>query len=351
MKAAVLVRPGIIEVQEIDIPRIKPHEVLVKVAYCGICGSDIPRVFNNASRFYPNVLGHEFSGFVVDVGSSDHVSLLNQRVMGIPLIPCMECKDCRRGNYALCECYSFIGSRQFGAFAEYVVMPAKNVISFSPKIDYLTASMIEPATVAMHAISLTKLTSNATVLIMGCGTIGNFVVQILKSRGVGTVVACGRNETRLAASRSCGADFVFDTNDSGWEKKVCNVTENTGFDYVFETSGSNTFMPKSFELVGNKGTICMIGTPKHDITFTVSEWECLNRKELTLLGSWMSYSEEFPGQAWSTVVDLFENGEMFFTQDMIDSVYSLKDAPRAFGRFNCQEPINGKIIVKCNDMR
>ena len=117
MKAGVVHAPFDIRYEDIEKPKPKDGEVLVKVKYTGICGSDLPRVNGTACHYYPNVLGHEFSGTVEEVGGGVKSVRPGNRVAGIPLIPCMKCGDCLKGDYSLCKNYTFIGSSRFGSFA------------------------------------------------------------------------------------------------------------------------------------------------------------------------------------------------------------------------------------------
>ncbi len=123
MKAGVVYAKNDIRYDEIETPQVQPGTVLVKVKYTGICGSDVPRVNGDACHYFPNVLGHEFSGVVAEIGDGVSSVVPGDRVAGIPLVPCMECPDCQRGDYSLCKHYSFVGSRRFGSFAEYVLVP------------------------------------------------------------------------------------------------------------------------------------------------------------------------------------------------------------------------------------
>ena len=125
MKAGVVHAKNDIRYEEIEKPQPKKGQVLIKVKYTGICGSDVPRVNGDACHFFPNVLGHEFSGTIEEVGEGVTILKKGDRVAGVPLVPCMECEDCQKGNYSLCKHYSFIGSREFGSFAEYVTVPEK----------------------------------------------------------------------------------------------------------------------------------------------------------------------------------------------------------------------------------
>ena len=136
MKAGVVHAKNDIRYEDIETPVLGKDQVLVKVKYTGICGSDVPRVNGDASHFYPNVLGHEFSGTVASVGPGVEGLEIGQRVAGVPLVPCMKCEDCKSGNYALCKNYGFIGSRQYGSFAEYVCVPKTNIVKFSDNVSF-----------------------------------------------------------------------------------------------------------------------------------------------------------------------------------------------------------------------
>ena len=152
MRAAVVTANERVEYQEIPEPEVKKGYVKVKVRYSGICGSDIPRVLNHGVHFYPIVLGHEFSGDVVEVGEGVTKVKVGDRVSGAPLVPCMKCGDCQKGNYSLCKHYSFIGSREQGSNADYVVIPEQNAVPFDKSVPYDQAAMFEPSTVALHGL-------------------------------------------------------------------------------------------------------------------------------------------------------------------------------------------------------
>lgn len=154
MKAAVLYGNDDIRYEDYPTPEIKLGCVLVKVMAAGICGSDIPRVLHNGAHYYPIVLGHEFAGEIVEIGEGVNGFALDDRVSGAPLVPCMECSDCQKGNYALCKHYTFIGSRIQGSFAEYVLLPAMNAVKFDSSIPFEQGAFFEPSSVALHALRI-----------------------------------------------------------------------------------------------------------------------------------------------------------------------------------------------------
>ena len=177
MKAAVLFGNEDIRYSDWDKPSPGPGEVLVRVLASGICGSDVPRVLANGAHFYPVVLGHEFAGVIEETGEDVGGLKPGDHVSGAPLRPCMKCPDCARGNYSLCKHYSFIGSREQGSFAQYVVLPAVNAVKYSPSVPAEQAAMFEPSTVALHGIFLNGSPTAEYTAICGGGTIGMFTMQ------------------------------------------------------------------------------------------------------------------------------------------------------------------------------
>ena len=148
MKAYVLQNVGDIRLKEAEEPVPGDGEVVVKVRACGICGSDIPRIFQSGAHRMPLIPGHEFSGEVVGCGKGADARLLYKRVGVFPLIPCRECAACRKGIYELCRNYSYLGSRRNGGFAEYVCVPAENVMELPENVSFESAAMLEP--IAVH---------------------------------------------------------------------------------------------------------------------------------------------------------------------------------------------------------
>ena len=211
MKAAVVVANEDVQYQEVEEPQAKPGWVKIKVKASGICGSDVPRVLNHGVHFYPIVLGHEFSGDVVEVGEGVTKVKVGDRVSGAPLLPCMKCDDCQNGNFSLCKHYSFIGSRQQGSNADYVVIPEQNAIPFDPSISYEQGAMFEPSTVALHGLLQNDYQGGQCVAILGCGTIGIFTMQWAKIFGSKKVVVFDISQERLDLAKRMGADAVIDT--------------------------------------------------------------------------------------------------------------------------------------------
>ena len=206
MKAAVLHANKDVRYDDIPTPVVENGTVLVKVVATGICGSDLPRVHNNGAHNYPIILGHEFSGYVEEIGQGVTTVEKGDHVVGIPLVPCMECEDCKNGNYSLCKHYSFVGSRQNGSMAQYVLLPQSNVMKIDKSIPYEVAAFFEPSTVAIHALYQANYNGGGTVAVLGGGNIGLFTLQWLKIFGADKVVVIDQSpigRTRIVCKGNC----------------------------------------------------------------------------------------------------------------------------------------------------
>ncbi|MDO4617770.1 MAG: galactitol-1-phosphate 5-dehydrogenase [Lachnospiraceae bacterium] len=345
MKAGVLHAREDLRYEEIEKPVPKAGEVLIKVKYTGICGSDIPRVNGDACHFYPNVLGHEFSGTVAEVGEGVTKLAPGDRVAGVPLIPCMKCEDCQQGNYSLCKHYSFIGSRRFGSFAEYVAVPEQNAVKFEEEVSFEQGAFFEPATVALHGLLRTPYQGGKRVAILGGGTIGLFVMQWAKIFGAKEAVVFDIADERLELGKQLGATAGINTLRKDFMEQAMALTGGRGFDYVFETAGNTITMKMAFKLAANKANVCFVGTPTKDLSFTVEEWENMNRKEFTLTGSWMSYSAPFPGKEWDLVAHYFKTGDLKFDESFIFKKIPLSRIADAFEMYKTPGTVKGKLLI------
>ncbi len=347
MRASILYGNEDLRYEECETPKVEPGTVLIRIEITGICGSDIPRVLQNGAHFYPIILGHEFSGVIEEVGENVSDLEVGDHVVGIPLMPCFECEDCKKGNYSLCKHYDFVGSRRNGSYAEYIVLPKENVYKIDKSIPFEQAAMFEPATVALHAIRLLDFNPGKTVAVLGSGTIGLFMIQIAKSLGASRIVAFSRSEKKLNLAKRVGADESYSTLEDNFIDAAKKFNGNKGFDYVFETAGSTETMKYAFELVGNKGKVCLVGTPTKNLEFTPKLWENLNRKEFILTGSWMSYSAPYPGSEWKDIEQLFATGKVKYYPEMVHKVFDLEDAKDAFQMYK-EGTVKGKILLKCH---
>ena len=339
MKAAILYGNGDVRYGEYPEPQIKNGHVKIRVRSAGICGSDIPRVFNGGAHSYPSVLGHEFAGEVTEVGEGVCRVKKGDTVAVAPLVPCMECGDCKTGDYSLCRDYSFVGSREQGGFSEYVVVPEMNAVRYDPSVPFDIAAFFEPSTVALHGLFLCGYRGGGSVSVLGAGTIGVLTLQWARIFGARCVTAFDIDEDRLALARELGAD-----------KTVNPAKEGAGgvkSDYVFETAGSPDAMRLAFEVAAGRASLCFIGTPHRDLAFTPKQWENMNRKEFRLTGSWMSYSAPFPGREWELTAHYLKKGSLVINDRLIFRRYPLSKAGEAFGLYEDPSGVKGKVLLIC----
>ena len=345
MKAGVVHAKNDIRYEEIEKPKATAGKVLIKVKYTGICGSDVPRVNGDACHFFPNVLGHEFSGVVEEIGEGVTTLKPGDRVAGVPLVPCMKCEDCQKGDYSLCKHYSFIGSREFGSFAEYVAVPEKNAVKFDDEVSFEKGASFEPATVALHGLRRLDYKGGKNVAILGGGTIGMMTMQWAKIFGAKSVTVFDILDERLELAKRLGADYGVNSGKEGFMDEVNAITDGRGFDYIYETAGNTITMKMAFKLAANKAQVCFIGTPTRELSFGVDEWEAINRKEFYLTGSWMSYSAPFPGDEWKLTAHYFKTGQLQFDDSFIFKKIPLSQIDTAFEMYKTPGTVRGKILI------
>ena len=203
MKALVLHEVGKLTLDEVPVEEIRPGTVLVKIKACGICSSDVERVFINGTYHFPTIPGHEFSGQIVAVGDGVDEKLLGRRTCVFPMLPCFDCPSCKKQQYAQCSHYDYFGSRRDGGFAEYLVVPTWNLVLFDESLSYDVAAMCEPAAVGIHANGLANVRAGQTVLVIGTGMIG-YVCAAFASQITDKVIMCGNSASKLTMAKKYG---------------------------------------------------------------------------------------------------------------------------------------------------
>lgn len=330
MKACVLVANNKIIVKDVPTREPNENEAVVQIVSCGICGSDIPRYFTNGAHFYPLVLGHEFYGIVKTVGVKVKGLKSGDNVVGIPLMPCFECEDCNAGNYSLCKNYKFVGSSVDGAYCEEMTIDAKNLLKIDKKIASPYCAMFEPSSIGLHAIKMFDNYREKNVAIVGGGTIGVMVADWARIYGAKNIVVFEQSLNNSSIYRELGISNLFVSNDEGLQEAKEKFTNGRGFDYVFDAVGINYTIIYSLKLAKNKSKVCFVGTPTKPLSFLPKEWEIINRKELTITGSWMSYSRPFPGNEWFETNDALCKKDLIFKKEHFAAFYMLDDVEKAF---------------------
>lgn len=345
MKAAVVHGPNDLRVEQVPDPIPLAHEVLVRVHAVGVCGSDIPRVLDSKAHYYPIILGHEFAGVVAAVGEAVDDAWIGERVTAAPLVPCRTCNDCQSGNYSLCRQYTFIGSREPGAFAELVRVPVDNLVKLESTVTLIQGALFEPSTVALHGLRVANFAPGRDVVVLGAGTVGIFAMQWAKLLGARSVTAVDVNPSRLELARRLGADSSILAGSASLADEVAQATEGRGFGVVVETAGQNATVTMGLRVAAPKASMALIGNSSRDLTFAHADFELINRKELVITGSWMSYSAPFPGPEWEMTAAYFASGRLKIDPEFLHGVYELDRAGEAFAEFAEPGRVSGKVML------
>lgn len=297
MKAYNLHAVNDLRYEEVPIPRCPSCWAIVKVRAAGICSSDIPRVSSTGTYHFPTIPGHEFSGIVYSVADGEDKHWEGKHVGVFPLIPCRECPSCKEKRYEMCEHYDYIGSRRDGAFAEYVAVPIWNLIEIPNSLPFELAAMLEPFSVALHAIKIGKIKSWHKVAIIGSGMIGVAAGQWAKKMGAKRVMVIGRSEEKRQMIENCGLEYLV-----GLQKE-----NEDYFDFVLEAVGSPSSLDISIKATTRGGTLVLMGNPSGDIMFSQTTYWKILRKQLTIHGTWNSVYDGINHSDWTDAVKALSN--------------------------------------------
>ena len=310
MKAYVLEGVDKLVYKEVETPKCKSGYALVEIKAAGICGSDIPRIFETGTYHFPTIPGHEFSGIVREVGDEEYQELVGERVGVFPLIPCRECEQCKEGNYEMCKSYNYLGSRCDGGFAEYVLAPVWNLLPLPENITYEEAAMLEPVCVARHALSRLDSVEGKTVCIFGPGTIGLLMAQWLKIMGASEILMVGTKEKQAELAKELGIDKFCNIKEQSPEDFVKEAVEGGIVDIVIEGVGSNETLTTCLNVVKPGGKVLLVGNPHSDLELEKTVFWQILRKQLKIHGTWNSSYHGGMESDWTAAVEAIEAGKL-----------------------------------------
>jgi (R,R)-butanediol dehydrogenase / meso-butanediol dehydrogenase / diacetyl reductase len=295
VRAAVFKGVEDIQVEEVPAPEAGAGDIVVRVHACGICGSDL-HTYQHGSFVQPGqVMGHEFVGEVVQVGNEVEGVAVGDRVTASPVVPCMECARCKEGRYNLCGVAwaTGIAYGRPGGFAEFVqipsAVPGENVFVLGQEVSDEGGALVEPLAVAVHAVRLVEPVEGKTALVLGLGTIGLQVVQVLRARGAGRIIGLDLSTTRIQAASDLGAEAL-DVSAGAADVLAGALGEGDEIDVVFECSGAPAAAAAALEHVRAGGTIVVLGLYDDPVTFDPT---ALVQREIRLQGSIAYTSEDF----------------------------------------------------------
>jgi L-iditol 2-dehydrogenase len=342
MKALLLTEYKQLEMTEMPEPDVGPHDVLVRVKSCGICGSDIHGYDGSTGRRIPPlVMGHEAAGQIAAVGNEVTRFAPGDRVTFDSMVSCSRCHFCTRGEPNLCDNRRVLGVscgdyRRHGAFAEFVVVPDHIVFKLPDTLEYHRAAMVEPVSIAVHAVHLAHVRLADVAVVVGTGMIGALVVQTLRAAGCGTIVGVDLADEKLALAKTFGADFTFNPKRDDVPKELAALTDGRGADIAVECVGAGPPIETAIMSVRKGGTVVLVGniTPRIELPL-----QAVVTREIKLLGSCAS-SNEYP-----TCIDLLARG-VINVDPLISARAPLQEGADWFKRLYAGEPGLMKVMLQ-----
>lgn len=349
MKAILMRAPKDLKYEDYKDPQPADDEVLIKVMAVGVCGSDIPRMLVYGAHVSPIVPGHEFAGKIVQVGKDVKGWKVGDKASAAPLIPCNECEWCKKGVYSLCEDYMYYGSRNDGAYAQYLAVKAENLLRLDEDTPYAWGATIDPAANAVHAFLRGNGTGDDVVMIYGLGAIGLFAVQYAKYLGCKNIIVSDINDDKLETARKCGATYAINSLKEDPVEKALEYTDGHGADLVIDMSGVPSAQHQCILSAGKMGRVVFLGISHKGLELSEKAVDQIERYQLAIMGSWNSFSKPFPGFEWTESAKLM-NEKKFNPDLLISHRLPLEELPAVFEKIDKKEIVYNKIMFYPNGM-
>lgn len=302
MKAFQVNAPLDYRIAEVEVPQAAPGEALVRVAFAGICGSDMHIIHgDNAFVRFPRITGHEFSGIVEAVGEGVGGVAVGDRVCIDPVVNCGHCYPCRIGRPNVCAALEVIGVHRNGGFEERVNVPAANLHRLPEGLPLDAAALVEPYSIAANVLDRMQPHPGDRLLVYGAGVIGLTILQMGRAKGIEEVIVCDVLDERLATARELGASHTINGSRDDVEKEVMRLTDGEGAPLIADAACVPSLLPQMLRLASPAGRIGLLGfnpTPSDLVQLEVI------KKELTLVGSRLN-NRKFP-----EVLELMASGKL-----------------------------------------
>jgi L-iditol 2-dehydrogenase len=340
MKALLLTKYRSLEIADLPVPNPGPDELLIRVAACGICGSDVHGYDGSSGRRIPPiVMGHEAAGTIAALGKNVKNFSEGDRVTFDSTVYCGSCNNCLRGDVNLCDNRQVVGVscgdyRRAGAFAEFVVVPARIVYRLPEILPFEEAAMLEAVSVALHAVSLVPVHPQDNALVVGAGMIGLLIMQALHAAGCSNIYITDVDQTRLkladefavATSLLAGPNLI---------PQVMEATNGNGMDVVIEAVGINATVVSAVDSVRKGGTVVLVGNVTPEVTLPLQK---VVTRQISLQGSCASAGE------YPRAIELMSS-EAIRVKPLITAIAPLEEGPRWFERLYAREPNLMKIVL------
>lgn len=341
MKALVLKEYNQLVYQDVPQPKVGPDDVLIQVKACGICGSDVHGMDGSTGRRRPPlIMGHEAAGVVAGIGSNVKDVQPGERFTFDSTVYCGSCFYCRGGDINLCDQRRVLGVacdeyRQNGAFAEYVVVPRHILYRLPAGVSFEHAAMVEPCSIAFHAVRRTPISLNDTAVVVGTGMIGLLVIQTLRAVGCGKIIAVDIEPEKLDLSRQFGADFTVNSSASEAVSEIQALTHHRGADIVIEAVGITPSLKIALASARKGGAVTVIGNLAASVELPLQR---LVSGEISLYGSCASRGD------YPACLDMIARGAINL-DPLISSVAPLSEGAHWFQRLYQKEKGLLKVIL------
>jgi len=342
MKALLLEEYRKLTITDMPQPKVGDHDVLVQIKACGICGSDI-HGFDGSSgrRVPPLIMGHEAAGVVTDTGSAVTQVKEGDRVTFDSMVSCGNCYFCGRNEMNLCENRRVLGVscedyRQHGCFAEYAVVPEHIIYPMPDNLPFEHAAMIEPVSVAVHAVKRTPISKGDTAAVIGAGMIGLLVVQALKAAGCFKVIAVDLADEKLKLAQELGADFGINPKSTDTVQAIQDATDGRGADITMEVVGATATVKSAVESTRKGGHVTLVGNLAPEVDFPL---QSVVTREITIYGSCASNGE------YPECIDLLARG-IIKVDSLISAKVPLEEGADWFDRLYAAEAGLMKVILQ-----
>ena len=345
MKALMLNAAGSFALADVDIPLVGPGEARIRVAACGICGSDV-HGYRGATgrRIPPLIMGHEASGTVESIGAGVTDLPVGTRVALDSTLFCGNCAHCQAGRENLCSHRQVLGVscgdyRRQGCFAEYAVVPRRSLHPLPDRLDFVTAALLEPLTIALQAVRLGNVgPQTESAVVVGCGTIGLAVIAALRARGVPRIAAIDLDADRLAQAAALGATETIPAGEEAGRRAAqwgASSPDTDGADVVIEAVGSTPGVRTALEAATRGGTVVLVGNVSPTIDLPL---QLVVTRQLRLQGSCASAG------CYPEAIQLVADG-LVDLSGFVSRVAPLSEGAEWFDRLHRREPGLLKVVL------
>jgi L-iditol 2-dehydrogenase len=342
MKALVLKEYHQLVFEDFPIPKYGANDVLINVKACAICGSDVHGIDGSTGRRIPPIImGHEASGVIEKIGENVYNVKPGDRVTFDSTVYCGNCYYCRRGEINLCDNRKVMGVscgdyRLHGAFSEYVTVPHHILVPVPVTVSFEQAAMVEPLSIAFHAVRRSPVAINNTVVVVGAGMIGLLIIQLLKIAGCSRIIAVDMVQEKLNLAKKFGADNVLKADSIDVTTEVYRLTHNRGADIGFEVVGIASTVQSAIACLRKGGSLTLVGNLKPSVEFPL---QSVVTRQLSLYGTCASAGE------YSDCLGLIASGKVD-VDSFISAVAPLSEGALWFEKLYKGEPGLMKVILQ-----